>query len=125
MIVMTGQADVPLAVEAMRAGVADFIEKPFDDELMLGAIRRALAAGGEGEARAAEKLLIAGRLERLSGRERDVLLGLVEGKANKVIAHDLDISPRTVEIYRANLMTKMQADSLSRLVRMALIVGLV
>jgi two-component system response regulator FixJ len=123
-IVMTGHADVPLAVEAMKAGVTDFIEKPFDDELMLSAIRRALATGGQGEARVAERVEIAERIETLSGRERDVLIGLVGGKANKVIAHDLDISPRTVEIYRANLMTKMQARSLSELVRMALLAGI-
>jgi two-component system response regulator FixJ len=122
-IVMTGHADVPLAVEAMKAGVTDFIEKPFDDELMLSAIRRALATDGEGEAREAERLRIADRIARLSGRERDVLVRLVVGKANKVIAFDLDISPRTVEIYRANLMTKMGAGSLSELVRMALIAG--
>ncbi|MFI4974362.1 MAG: response regulator FixJ [Caulobacterales bacterium] len=124
-IVMTGHGDVPLAVEAMKAGVVDFIEKPFDDELMLRAIRHALARGGEDDQREAEKAEITARLASLSGRERDVLNGLVAGKPNKAIANDLDISPRTIEIYRANLMTKMQAGSLSELVRMAMLVGAV
>jgi two-component system, LuxR family, response regulator FixJ len=120
-IVITGHGDVALAVEAMKAGAVDFIEKPFDDEVLLGAIRSALARRAEdakGEARAAE---IRGRLQLLSSREREVMDGLVAGKPNKIIAHDLGISPRTVEVYRANLMTKMQADSLSDLVRMALL----
>ena len=119
-IVMTGHGDVPLAVEAMKAGVVDFFEKPFDDELLLEAVRRAMAHSGQGEARESEKAEIAARIASLSGREREVLDGLLAGKANKVIAHDLDISPRTVEIYRANLMSKMRANSLSELVRMAL-----
>ena len=119
-IVMTGHGDIALAVEAMKAGAVDFIEKPFDDEVLIGAIRSALARRAEdakGEARAAE---MRGRLKLLSERERQVLDGLVAGKPNKIIAHDLGISPRTVEIYRANVMTKMQADSLSALVRMVL-----
>ena len=119
-ILMTGHGDIPLAVEAMKAGVADFIEKPFDDERMLAAIRSALAQGDEGEARKLQRAELQARLDSLSGREREVLDGLVAGKANKVIALDLDISPRTVEIYRANLMTKMRANSLSELVRMAM-----
>jgi len=119
-IVMTGHGDVPLAVEAMKAGVVDFFEKPFDDEQLLEAVRRAMAESGQGEARESERAEIAARIASLSGREREVLDGLLAGKANKVIAHDLDISPRTVEIYRANLMTKMRANSLSELVRMAL-----
>ena len=119
-IVMTGHGDVPLAVEAMKEGVVDFFEKPFDDEQILEAVRRAMADSGKGEARETEKAEIASRMASLSGREREVLDGLLAGKANKVIAHDLAISPRTVEIYRANLMTKMRANSLSELVRMAL-----
>lgn len=120
-IVITGHGDVALAVEAMKAGAHDFIEKPFDDEVLLGAIRSALARRAQdvkGEARVAE---VRSRLELLSSREREVLDGLVAGKANKVIAHDLGISPRTVEVYRANVMTKMRADSLSDLVRMGLL----
>jgi two-component system, LuxR family, response regulator FixJ len=123
-IVMTGHGDVPLAVEAMKAGVVDFFEKPFDDEQLLEAVRRAMAESGQGEARESERLEMAARLTSLSGREREVLDGLLAGKANKVIAYDLDISPRTVEIYRANLMTKMRAKSLSELVRMALLAEL-
>jgi two-component system response regulator FixJ len=119
-IVMTGHGDVPLAVEAMKEGVIDFLEKPFDNQLILDAVRRAMDVSGQGEAREVEKAETAARLASLSGREREVLDGLLAGKANKVIALDLDISPRTVEIYRANLMTKMKANSLSELVRMAL-----
>ena len=122
-IVMTGHGDVPLAVEAMKAGVMDFIEKPFDDETMLAAIRRGFAAQGESEAREGERAEFLRRIDSLSQRERQVLSGLVAGKANKVIAYDLDISPRTVEIYRAHVMSKMQAHSLSDLVRMALVAG--
>lgn len=121
-IVITGHADVPLAVEAMKAGVVDFIEKPFENQRLLGAVRAALAranavdAGGDDEARRQ----IVERLDTLSARERQVLDGLVAGHANKVIAYDLGISPRTVEVYRANVMTKMQARSLSELVRLAI-----
>jgi two-component system, LuxR family, response regulator FixJ len=120
-IVMTGHGDVPLAVEAMKAGAVDFIEKPFDDEVMLSAIRAALARNADDRERNARAAAIQERIARLSDRERDVLDRLVAGKANKVIAYELGISPRTVEVYRANVMTKMQADSLSALVRMALI----
>lgn len=120
-IMITGHADVPLAVEAMKAGVADFIEKPFNDDILLAAIATALRSGEEGRRGAAEVAEITGRLASLSGREREVLEGLVAGHANKVIAFDLGISPRTVEIYRANVMTKMKAASLSELVRMAML----
>lgn len=119
-IVMTGHADVPLAIEAMKAGVVDFIEKPFDEDLLLSAIRTALQQGKAKSEQDAALSETRKRIAALSPRESEVLDGLVEGKANKVIAYDLGISPRTVEIYRANLMTKMQARSLSELVRMAL-----
>lgn len=122
-IVITGHADVPLAVEAMKAGVADFIEKPFNDEVILAAIRSALERSDKDAEGHAERARIAERIAALSGREREVLEGLVAGHANKVIAYDLGISARTVEVYRANVMTKMGASSLSELVRMALIVG--
>jgi two-component system response regulator FixJ len=122
-IVMTGHADVPLAVEAMRAGVVDFIEKPFDDEVLLTSIRSALAQSAAVAGEDAETGEIRSRLVSLTGRERQVLEGLVAGQANKAIAYDLDISPRTVEVYRANVMTKMQARSLSELVRMRLLAG--
>jgi two-component system, LuxR family, response regulator FixJ len=120
-IVVTGHGDVPLAVEAMKIGAADFIEKPFDDEALLQAVRAACNRQGSKDKRRAERAEIDIRLATLSNREREVLQGLVRGLANKQIAFDLRISPRTVEIYRANLMTKMQASSLSDLVRMALI----
>ena len=123
-IIITGHGDVPLAVEAMKAGAADFLEKPFDDELMLEAVRSALSDYRETRARGAERAAIDERLAELSPREREVLEGLVAGHPNKTIAYDLGISPRTVEIYRANVMTKMKAASLSELVRMALISGL-
>ena len=122
-IVMTGHADVPMAVEAMKEGAVDFIEKPFDDDLFLAAVRKALRLQEQHAQRDAQVTEVQARLHGLSERERQVLEGLVAGKANKVIAYDLGISPRTVEIYRANVMTKMQAGSLSELVRMALVVG--
>ena len=122
-IVITGHADVPLAVEAMKAGVIDFIEKPFDDDAILRAIRRALATRSQTDARGADRTASVRRLAVLSPRERQVMEGLVAGKANKVIAHDLDISPRTVEIYRAHVMTKTGVKSLSELVRVALTAG--
>ena len=123
-IVMTGHGDIPLAVEAMKAGAADFFEKPFSDDAMLAAVRRALGRRREDHAREAERDAVKERLASLTARERQVLEGLVAGKANKNIAFDLGISARTVEIYRANVMTKMQAASLSELVRMALGAGI-
>jgi len=123
-IVITGHGDVPLAVEAMKLGAADFLEKPFDDDALLAAVRAALARRKLDSERQAERAEIGKRLNLLSSRERQVLEGLVAGYPNKTIAADLDISPRTVEIYRANVMSKMQAGSLSELVRMALIGGL-
>ena len=113
-IVITGHGDVPLAVEAMKFGALDFLEEaPFDDEVLLASVRSALNKLNQDQRREAERNEIEGRLAALSNRERDVLEGLVSGQANKQIAYDLGISPRTIEIYRANLMTKMQAASLS------------
>ena len=123
-IVITGHGDVALAVEAMKIGAVDFLEKPFDDEVLLASVETALREYGGQTRRQTERAEIETRLAALSPRERDVLDGLVAGRANKQIAFDLGISPRTVEIYRANLMHKMQAGSLSDLVRMALIVGI-
>jgi two-component system response regulator FixJ len=120
-IVITGHGDVPLAVEAMKSGAADFLEKPFDDEAMLASVRSALKQQNGENKRRSERAEIESKLAALSSRERDVLDGLVAGLANKQIAFDLGISPRTVEVYRANLMTKMQASSLSELVRMAIV----
>lgn len=123
-IVITGHGDIALAVEAMKIGAVDFLEKPFDDEVLLASVRSALRQHDADEKRNAERAEIESRLAALSNRERDVLTGLVAGRANKQIAYELGISPRTVEIYRANLMNKMQAGSLSDLVRMALVVGM-
>lgn len=123
-IVITGHGDISLAVEAMKIGAADFFEKPFNDDLLIASVHAALDHQHDQTKRDAERAEIEQRLATLSAREKDVLAGLIDGRANKQIAFDLGISPRTVEIYRANLMNKMQADSLSDLVRMALVVQL-
>lgn len=122
-IVITGHGDVPMAVEAMRAGVIDFIEKPFEDEALLRSIRMALDSRAENEAQAQERKRFEEMLATLSGREKDVLRGVIAGKMNKVIAFELGISPRTVEVYRANVMSKTHANGLSELVRIALLAG--
>jgi two-component system response regulator FixJ len=121
-IVITGHGDIALAVEAMKIGAADFFEKPFNDDQLVASVRAALQQQQDQTKRDAERAEIEHRISTLSARQKDVLVGLIEGRANKQIAFDLGISPRTVEIYRANLMNKMQADSLSDLVRMALVV---
>lgn len=123
-ILMTGHGDVALAVEAMKAGAVDFIEKPFEDDALLRAIREALQTQSAAPADETVKRDAEARLVDLSPRERDVLRGLVAGKINKVIAHDLGISPRTVEVYRANLMAKTNARSMSELMRIAIAAGL-
>lgn len=123
-VVITGHGDVPLAVEAMRAGVIDFLEKPFDDEALVKSIRMALDAQSKTDALNAEKQRFEQMLQTLSAREREVLRGVVAGKMNKVIAYELGISIRTVEVYRANVMSKTQAHGLSELVRIALLAGL-
>lgn len=123
-IVITGHGDVPLAVEAMRTGAIDFLEKPYDDDILLASVRSALGQADRQAAQSVEKAALHERLTALSSREREVLEGLVAGQPNKIIAFNLGISPRTVEIYRANVMTKMQAGSLSELVRMALVAGI-
>lgn len=122
-ILITGHGDVALAVEAMKAGANDFIEKPFDDGTILQSVQSALSMGPDIQGDTAKKEAEA-RLAELSSRERDVLRGLVAGKINKVIAHDLGISPRTVEVYRANLMAKTGARTVSDLMRIALTAGL-
>lgn len=122
-IVITGHGDVPLAVEAMRAGVVDFIEKPFEDDTLLSSIRSALNSRPDANPQNAERQRFEQMLSGLSGREREVLRGVVAGKLNKQIAFDLGISPRTVEVYRANVMSKTGAHGLSELVRIALLAG--
>lgn len=119
-IVMTGHGDVPLAVEAMKLGALDFLEKPFEDDRLIGMIETALAQNDGGSKNDAE---MAARVASLTQRERQVMQGLVSGQSNKVIAREYDISPRTVEVYRANVMTKMQAGNLSELVRFAIRAG--
>lgn len=119
-IVMTGHADVPMAVEAMKSGAVEFLEKPFDEETLLRAIRSALAAGGEAQERRAEKERLQAIFTALSPRERDVLQGVIDGKLNKTIAFELGISARTVEVYRANMMSKTGARGLSELIQMVM-----
>ena len=123
-IVITGHGDISLAVEAMKIGAVDFLEKPFDDDHLLAAVKSALDREADLARRKAEVGEIQDKLAALSNRERQVLEVLVACNANKTIAFDLGISPRTVEIYRANLMTKMAANSLSDLVRMAMVAGI-
>jgi len=123
-ILITGHGDVSLAVEAMKAGAVDFIEKPFDDAVLLGAIQSALDARPADQGDSAAKKQAETRLAGLSPRERDVLQGLLAGKINKVIAYDLSISPRTVGVYRPNLLAKTGARSMSELMRIALAAGL-
>jgi two-component system response regulator FixJ len=124
-IVITGHGDVPMAVEAMKAGAVDFIEKPFDDTVIVDAIRRASERLGDTTPGVESAEDVQGRLKTLSDRERQVLAAVVTGQPNKAIAFDLDISPRTVEVHRANVMAKMKARSLPDLVRMSLALGLV
>lgn len=123
-VVMTGHGDVPLAVRSMKLGALDFIEKPLSDTLLLEAVRTMIAYEKERQERCREQQEIAARLAELTPRERDVLEKLVLGQPNKVIAYELDISARTVEVHRARVMEKMKAKSLSHLVRMALQAGI-
>lgn len=120
-IVITGHADVSLAVEAMKAGAIDFIEKPFNDETLLAAIRVAVERHSSNSRRTEEVAAIQTKLDSLSPREREVLDGLIAGLPNKTIAYDLNISARTVEVHRANLMSRMAANSLADLVRMVFV----
>jgi two-component system response regulator FixJ len=124
-IVMTGHGDVPLAVEAMKLGALDFLEKPFEDERLIGMIETALSEQQNDSKNDAASADMAARVASLTQRERQVMQGLVTGQSNKAIAREYDISPRTVEVYRANVMTKMQAGNLSELVRFAIRAGIV
>jgi two-component system response regulator FixJ len=120
-IVLTGHADVGMAVDAMKSGVVDFIEKPFDDAALLHAVETARQRMAGDAGRQAERNEVEARIAQLTGREKDVFEAIVAGDSNKSAALKLGISPRTVEIYRANVMEKMQARTLSDLVRMALL----
>jgi two-component system response regulator FixJ len=119
-VIMTGHGDVPLAVEAMKLGAVDFLEKPFEDDRLIGMIEAALRQAEPGVKSEAVTSEIQSRIASLSPRERQVMDGLTAGLSNKLIAREYDISPRTIEVYRANVMTKMQAASLSELVRLAM-----
>ena len=123
-VIMTGHGDVPLAVEAMKLGAVDFLEKPFEDDRLVGMIETAIQQAEPAARSEALTQDIAARVASLSPRERQVMDGLIAGLSNKLIARDYDISPRTIEVYRANVMTKMQANSLSELVRLAMRAGL-
>jgi two-component system, LuxR family, response regulator FixJ len=120
-IIVTAHADVPLAVRAMKAGAIDFIEKPFDDRQLIESIRHAFEVGTKTRNRSAETKSARDRLSLLTSRERAVLDMLVKGRSNKIAAHELGISPRTVEIHRAHIMDKLHAASLSDLVRIVLV----
>lgn len=122
-VIMTGHGDVPLAVEAMKLGAIDFLEKPFEDDRLVGMILAGLRQKDDGAQAEAIKIELAARIASLSPRELQVLDGLIAGRPNKIIARDFDISPRTIEVYRANVMTKMQAGSISELVRLAIRAG--
>lgn len=123
-LIMTGHGDVPLAVEAMKLGAVDFLEKPFEDDRLLAMIESAIRQAEPAVKIEALSQEIAARVASLSPRERQVMDGLVAGLSNKLIAREYDISPRTIEVYRANVMTKMQAGSLSELVRLAMRAGM-
>ena len=119
-VVMTGHADVPIAVDALKAGARDFLEKPLDAERLIAVAKDALAASQRARDESEAADVIAGRLATLTPREREVLQGLVAGQPNKTIAYDLGTSPRTVEVQRARVMEKMSARNLTELVRMVL-----
>lgn len=124
-IIITGHGDLPMAVKAMKAGAVDFIEKPFDMVGLTESVQNALSTSAENLHEANQVAEITKRLERLTEREREVLDELVIGNLNKVIAFNLKISPRTVEIHRAHAMEKMQARNLAHLVRLAMAAGVV
>lgn len=119
-VVLTAHADVPLAVEAMKLGAVDLLEKPFEDEALIAAVRAALDRRNAEERRSRENQAIKNRLASLTRRENEILAGLLKGLSNKVIAHELGISIRTAEVHRANIMAKMRAGNLAELVKMAL-----
>lgn len=124
-VMLTGQGDVSVAVQAMKVGAIDFLEKPYDPYHLLRVVEAAFKRFDSDTSQQERLRAATDRIERLSPRERDVLMGLIEGRQNKVIAHELDLSPRTVEIYRANMMEKLGVGSLSEALRVAFAAGLV
>jgi two-component system response regulator FixJ len=124
-VILTGEGNVALAVQVMKMGALDFVEKPYEAETLLRIVDVAFSRLAHDSAAAAHAEQARAKIEGLSPRERDVLMGLIEGRANKVIAYELDISPRTVEIYRANLMTKLHVRSLPEALRIAFAAGLI
>jgi len=124
-IMLTGEGNVMLAVQAMKAGALDFIEKPYEASTLLDTVDAAFAHLEQANIAVAHSAQARARIDALSPRERDVLMGLIEGRANKVIAYELDISPRTVEVYRANLMTKLAVRSLPEALRVAFAAGMI
>jgi two-component system, LuxR family, response regulator FixJ len=119
-IIITGHAEVPVAVRALKAGAMDFIEKPFSDQLLLDRIRRAIEVDAQSRRVRSEQAEVAARLGQLTPREREVMDLVIAGKANKVIASELGLSPKTVEVHRAHVMKKMQVASLADLVRLGM-----
>ena len=124
-IMLTGEGNVALAVQAMKAGAVDFIEKPYESSTLLSTVDAAFAHLEQESVAVAHSAQARARIDALSPRERDVLMGLIEGRANKVIAYELDISPRTVEVYRANLMVKLSVRSLPEALRVAYAAGMI
>jgi len=122
-ILITGHADVTVAVQAMKAGAAEFVQKPYESEMLLSHVRAALEENDDAVDASSRRLRVLRRIESLTARERQVLDLIMEGASNKAIASGLTISPRTVEIYRANVMSKMRAENLSELIRMTLASG--
>jgi two-component system response regulator FixJ len=123
-IIITGQGNIALAVQSMKIGALDFLEKPYDHLGLLAAVEGAFVQLEQAHTQATREQAARERIDALSARERDVLMGLIAGRANKMIAFELDISPRTVEIYRANLMAKLEVRSLSDALRLAFAAGL-
>jgi two-component system response regulator FixJ len=119
-VVITAHADIPLAVQALKKGAVDFLEKPIDDKTLLSSLRQALTQNDDEKTRERDKA-VTSRLETLTDRENEILAGLLKGSPNKIIAYELGISPRTVEVHRANIMHKMEARSFAELVRMSLV----
>lgn len=123
-IIITGHGDVPMAIRAMKAGAVDFIEKPFNDDLLLESIHRAMAMDEKQRDRQSQRARIATRLASLTPREHEVMAMVTSGCANKEIAATLGVSAKTVEAHRAHVMEKMQATSLAELVRMAILANI-